>query len=216
MGGKWIDGVMQIDSEVGHYWLHWMQRAVKEGAISPNTLALSWPNTIANFRGGNAAMAMISRNVFLGDIAPELQYGEQWEVNPEPFFTPGNEADGRYVTNGWSYIVSAGTKHPCEVGLLLQYLADDSQAISVAKRYQPVSNTRVMESKDYLTVAPWGVELNKAWGKLEVLPFHANQVAMDKVIREAMQDAIANPDADFVDIARRYQAKLQKLADKVK
>lgn len=212
MGGQFVDGVMQIDSEEGHYWLNWMQRAASRGVISPDTLAMEWPDVIANFRSGQAAMAMISRNVFPADIAPHIEYGTAWEISASPYTMPGKEDASRYVTNGWPYMVSAQTKHPCEVGLVLQYLADDAQALSVAKRYQPVSNTRVMSSDEYLGVAPWGAVMNEVWDDLEVLPYHANQVAMNRVLRDVMQEAIRNPEGDVAEMAERYQAQLDRLA----
>lgn len=70
MSGQWVDGVMQIDSPAGHYWLHWMQRAVRRGAVSPNTIAFDWQDVITNFRNGLAGMATISRNLHPIDIAP--------------------------------------------------------------------------------------------------------------------------------------------------
>jgi len=212
MGGQWVDGVMQIDSEAGHYWLRWMQDAVATGAVSPNTIAFEWPDAIANFRSGQAAMAMISRNVYPNDIAPHLQYGEEWEIIPYPLTAPGHEDAARYVTNGWPYVVSAGTQNPCEVGLVLQYLASDEQAFSVARRYQPVSNARVMASDEYLEVAPWGRIVIDAWEELDVAPYHANQVAMNRVIRDAMQEALRNPQADTAQMAREFQQQLDQLA----
>jgi hypothetical protein len=148
MGGQWVDGVMQIDSPAGRYWLHWMQRAVRRGAVSPNTIAFDWQDVITNFRNGLAAMATISRNIYPIDIAPFIEYGAEWRISPEPYSMPGNEAASRYVTNGWPYLVSAQTRHPCEVGLVLRYLADDPQALSnpdadvteMAARYQSQLN----------------------------------------------------------------------------
>lgn len=213
MGGEWVDGVMQIDSEAGHYWLEWHQRAVKMGVVSPNTIAFEWPDVVSNFRGEKAAMAQMSRNAFPTDLAPYLEYGAKWEINPAPYAMPGHEDAARYVTNGWPYVVSAEAQSPCAVGLVLQYLADDPQSLSEAVRYQPVSNGRVLASAEYLEVAPWGEVMVEPWGELEVLPYHANQVAMNRVIREAMQDAILNPDKDVAEMAAEYQEKLDELAE---
>lgn len=211
MGGQWVDGVMQIDSEPGHYWLNWHQRAVALGVISPNTIAFEWPDVVSNFRSNKAAMAQMSRNAFPADLAPHLAYGEKWEINPEPYTMPGHEAAARYVTNGWPYVVNAEAASPCAVGLVLQYLADDPQSLSEAVRYQPVSNGRVLASDAYLEVAPWGAVMVEPWAELEVLPYHANQVAMNRVIRDAMQEAIQNPEADVAEMAAEFQEKLDEL-----
>ena len=215
MGGQWVDGVMQIDSEVGHYWLNWYQRAMEDGVIDPDTIAYAWPDLIRNFSQGQAAMAIISRNVFVQDIAPDLDYGTEWLIRPEPWVKPGSEDDARYITQGWPYFVSAATEHPYEVGLVLRYLADDEQAFSVAERYQPVSNSRVMGSAEYLEGAPWGEDMLEPWDNLEVRPFHPNQAAMDEVIRDAMQEALTDTTADVEEMAARYQQQLDDLADEI-
>lgn len=212
MGGQWKDGVMQIDSEEGHYWLNWYQRALKLGVIDPDSIAYTWPNQIANFAQGKAAMTTMSQNVYPTEILPSLAYGKQFLVNPEPIAKPGSEAQSRYITNGWPYMVNAATKHPYEVGLLLQYLADDPQTLEIAKRYHAASNSRVMESKEYLSSAPWGDALAEPWTTLDPRPRHVNQAAMDGVIRDAMQAALNDPDGDVKEMAVKYQMQLDNLA----
>ncbi len=213
MGGQWVDGVMQLDSEAGRYLLNWYQRAMKRGVISPDTIAYSWPDMIRFFAQGEAAMATISRNVFVPEIKPVLEYGADWAINTTPYVRPGGENEARWITNGWPYLVSAATEYPYEVGLVLQYLADDEQAFSVARRYQPVSNARVMSSQVYVDELPWGQTLVAPWGDLEVRPHHLALAAMDEIIRDAQHEALSNPDADVAEMAARYQAMLDEAAD---
>lgn len=212
MGGEWIDDVMQIDSEAGHYWLSFYQRAMVEGVIDPDTIAFSWPDLIRNFAQGKAAMAQMSSNVYPKDVQPEIEFGRQWSINPKPITRPGGEAEARYITTGWPYLVSADTKYPYEVGLVLRYLASDEQALSVALRYRPSSNSRMMASPEYLQNAPWGEILIEPRKKLAIRPNHVNQAAMDGVIRDAMQEALSKPDADVAEMAKKYQQRLNDLA----
>lgn len=212
MGGEWKDGVMQIDSEAGHYWLNWYQRAVKMGVISPDSVAYTWSDLIRNFAQDKTAMAQISSNVYTKDVVPELTYGTQFDVKPKPITRPGGEAQARYISSGWPFLVSSQTKHPYEAGLLLRYLADDEQAKSVSIRYQPTTNTRVMTSPDYLKKNPWEAKLVDTWKKVELRPFHAAQSQMNGVIRDAMQEALANPDANVAEMAKKYQKALDDLA----
>lgn len=212
MGGQWVDGVPQLDSEAGHYLLNWYQRAVKRGVIDPDTIAFSWPDMINFFAQGTGAMATISRNVFVNAIEPFIQYCDHWGLIVEPYVRPGGEADARWITNGWPYFVSSATRYPYEVGLVLQYLADDPQSLEVALDYQPASNSRVMSSDEYFAQIPWGEILVEPWGELEVRPYHINQAAMDSLLRDAQHEALRNPDADAREIARKYQARMDEAA----
>lgn len=215
MGGQWVDGVMQIDSEAGHYWLNFYQELAAREVIDPATIALDFPDYVQNFADGRHAMGVMSQNVYLEDLEPMMTYGEQWLVRTTPYTRPGGEAEARYLARGWPYLVSAETEHPYEVGLVLQYLATDEQALSVAIRYQPASNTRVMASEEYLTQNPWGEDLVEPSNNLAVRPTHVQQAAMDEVIRDAMQDALSYPDTDVAEMAARYQAELDALAAEV-
>ncbi len=215
MGGQWVDGVMQLDSEAGHYWLNFYQELVLRDAIDPATIALEWPDYIQNFAEGEHAMGVMSRNVFLDNVEPLIAYGEEWSVNPSPYVRPGAEAEARYLTRGWPYLVSSATEYPYEAGLVLRYLAEDQQALSVALRYQPASNTRVMASDEYFQQNPWGEDLVAPWSELEARPSHPNNAAMDSVIRDAIQEALNNPTADVAEVAQRYQEELDALAAEV-
>jgi hypothetical protein len=57
--------------------------------------------------------------------------------------------------------------------------------------------------------------LLEPWENLAVRPFHPNQVAMDEVIRDAMQEALRDPEADVQEMASRYQQQLDDLADEI-
>lgn len=75
-----------------------------------------------------------------------------------------------------------------------------------------MANTRVMALEAYAREAPWAPDMIEAWGRLETLPYHPNQVAMNRVIRDAMQEALRNPNADVTEMAARYQSQLNRLA----
>lgn len=215
MGGQWEDGVMQIDSDAGRYWLDFYQELVLREVIDPATIALTWPDYVQNFAEGQHAMGVMSRNVFLENLAPLIEYGEQWAINPVPYVRPGGEDEARLLSRGWPYLVGASTEHPYEAGLLLQYLAADEQALSVAVRYQPTSNSRAMEDAAYLGANPWGADLAEPYGDLAARPKHPNQAAMDEVIRDAMQEALTDPQADVAEMAKKYQKRLNELAAEV-
>jgi maltose-binding protein MalE len=97
----------------------------------------------------------------------------------------------------------------------MRYLAEDEQALSIAQRYQPSSNTRVMESEEYLGANPWGEDLIEPWQKLEPRPTHVAMAAMDEIIRDAMQEALSDPDADVTEMSERYQTELDAAAAEV-
>lgn len=214
MGGE-VDeaGVMQIDSPVGHEWMRFYQALMRDDIAHPDTLAWGSGEFRASFISGTGAMANIGLNIF-PEVEKALKFGEQWDLVAAPMPLQGFEDKARHVSAGWPYWVSSQTKHPYEVGLVLQYLADFDQSLSVAKRYQPVTNTIVMDSADYLAVAPWAPTIMEEWADIEPRPSHFNQVGMEPIIRDAHQWAISNPNATDEELkkaAADFQTKLNRV-----
>lgn len=214
MGGEFdAANVMQIDSPVGHEWLRFYQTLMRDDIAHPETLSWGSGEFRAAFISGQGAMATIGMNIF-PTIQESLKYGEQWEVMAEPMPLQGYEDKARHIAGGWPYWVSSKTQHPYEVGLVLQYLADFDQALSVAKRYQPVTNTVVMDSAEYLAVAPWAPVIMREWSDIQPRPSHFNQVGMFPIIQDAVQWAIANPNAtdeELKETAAGFQTRLNRV-----
>ncbi len=214
MGGEFDEtGVMQIDSEVGYEWLKFHQTLMRDDISHPETLSWGSGEFRAAFISGQGAMASVGMNIY-PEIQESLEYGTQWEVSTAPMPLTGHEENARHIAGGWPYWVSSATKHPYEMGLVLRYLADFDQSLSVAKRYQPVTNTLVMASPDYLTVAPWAPKIMEQWADIEPRPSHFNQVGMFPIIQDAHQWAIANPNATDEEV-REYAAQIQTRLNRV-
>jgi multiple sugar transport system substrate-binding protein len=216
MGGQFEDDVMQIDSEAGHAWLEFYQELSRDGIVHPDTVAWLSGDSRAAFIGGQGAQIGEGMNLF-PEFQDSLEYTEEWAVRAEPVAREGAEDEARHLSGGWPYFVNSDTEHPYEVGLVLQYLADFDQALSVAVRYQPVSNVAVMSSDEYQEGNPWAEELIDVWEDLEPRPAHVNEIAMLDVIQDANQWALENPDAtdEVPDRAAEWQQQLDELADEV-
>lgn len=216
MGGEYEDAVMQIDSEPGHAWLEFWQTVMRDELAHPDSIAWLSGDSRAAFIGGQAAQITEGMNLF-PEFNRNLDYGEEWDVRPEPLTLEGHEDNARHLSFGWPYYVSAATEHPYEVGLVLQYLADFDQSLSVALRYQPVANLEAMGSDEYVAANPWAEKLMPVLEVLEPRPAHVNDIAMADVIQQAQQWAMQNPDAadEIPERAAEWQEQLNQLADEV-
>ncbi|MCH8572219.1 extracellular solute-binding protein [Nesterenkonia sp. AY15] len=214
MGGQWEDNVMQIDSEAGHYWLSFYQTLISEGLAHPDTIAWNSGDMRAAFMDGSSAQVMEALNVY-PEFQTVIENGSEWDVSVSPIAREGAEEESRYVGNGWPYYVNSQTEHPYEAGLVLRYLADFDQSLSVATRYQPTANIEVMESDEYLEANPYAEELLSTWSEVEQAPAHLMQAQMNEVIRDAVQWALANPDGDVAEAAQGFQEELDSLAAEV-
>jgi multiple sugar transport system substrate-binding protein len=209
MGGQWVDGIPQIDSDAGRYLLAFYQTLIRDGIAHPETLAWASGEMRAAFIGGNAAQAMIGDNIY-PTLNESLAYGEQWTGSPPPS-RPGGEADNRIMALGWPYVVTAGTEHPEAVLKVLQYLARPEIVAEVALRYQPTTVLPVMNDPVYVEAKPWAPDFAAPFAELVPLPSHPRQPQVYQILLDAMQDALQNPNADAAEMAARYQAQLDEL-----
>lgn len=217
MGGEYVDNVMQIDSEPGYAWLNFYQTLMRDQLAHPDTVAWLSGDGRAAFIGGQAAQTGEGMNLF-PEFNRSLEYTEEMDVRADPVVLEGHEDNARHLSFGWPYYVSSDTEHPYEVGLVLQYLADFDQSLSVALRYQPVANLEVMGSEEYVGANPWAEKLLPVLEILEPRPAHVNDIAMADVIQQANQWALQNPDAPDDEVRARaaeWQEQLNELADQV-
>lgn len=209
MGGQWVDGLPQLDSDAGHYLLSFYQTLIRDGIAHPETLAWTSGEMRAAFIGGNAAQAMIGDNIY-PTLNTSLEYGREWSGSPPPV-RPGGEADARTMALGWPYLVTAGTEHPEAVLKVLQYLARPEIVSEVALRYQPTTVMPVMTDPGYVDAKPWAPDFAEPFAELVPLPSHPRQPQVYQILLDAMQDALQNPNADTAAMAARYQAELDAL-----
>ncbi len=212
MGGQFDEiGVIQLDSEPGIYALEFYQTLVREELVSEDVLAWGSGDMRAAFITGRAAQAPIGTNIF-PDIQEELEYGVEWGAIPPPY-REGAQDQWQYSSLGWPHLVTSSTDHPEEAGLVLRYLAEHDQAMSIAVRYQPTTVLSVYEDPAFIEANPWSEEFIAPFDEMVRVPSHERHEAMNDLIMDAMGEVMSNMDADPAEVAARYQAQLDALYD---
>lgn len=209
MGGEYSDtGLPQIDSEAGHYLIDFYQTLMEEELIDPSAISWSSGEMRGAFIGGNAAMAPIGDNIF-PLIQEDLTYGEEWTAAPQPK-RPG-QAENQHELWGWPMMVSSKTEHPEAVMEVLKYLSDSEIVSEVAQRYQPTTNSEVMQSEEYLEAKPWASDFEEAFANTIIMPSHVRQGEVMNILVDVQQEALQNTDRDPAEIAAEYQSQLDAL-----
>lgn len=212
MGGTYDENnVIQLDSEAGIYALEFYQTLVKEGLVSNDVLAWGSGDMRAAFITGRAAQAPIGNNIF-PNIQEEITYGEEWGAVP-PLRREGAEDEYRYASLGWPMVATKATEHPYEVGLVLRYLAQHEQAMSVARRYQPTTVMSVWDDPDYLAEQPWAADFAEPLRNMTPTPPNLYITQMDQIVLDALGEVMSDTDADPAEVAERYQQQLDQLFD---
>ena len=210
MGGVYDqNNVIQLDSEAGIYALNFYQTLVREQLVSSDVLAWGSGDMRAAFITERAAMAPIGTNIF-PNIAAELQYGVQWGAVP-PLKRAGAEDQYRYASLGWPMVATVATEHPYEVGLVLRYLAETDNALSVARRYQPTTVTTVWDDPRYSAEQPWAPDFAEPLRSMTPTPPNLYITRMDQIILDALGEVMSDVSADAAEVAARYQEQLDAL-----
>jgi multiple sugar transport system substrate-binding protein len=212
MGGTYDrNNVIQLDSEAGIYALEFYQTLVEEGLVSDDVLAWGSGDMRAAFITGRAAQAPIGNNIF-PNIQEELTYGEEWGAVP-PLYREGAEDEYQYASLGWPMVATVATEHPEEVGLVLRYLAQHEQAMSVARRYQPTTVMSVWDDPDYLAEQPWASDFAGPLREMTPTPPNLYITQMDQIVLDALGEVMSDTTADPAEVAARYQRQLDQLFD---
>ena len=211
MGGTFDENnIIQLDSEAGIYALRFYQTLVRDRLVSDDVLAWGSGEMRAAFITGRAAQAPIGTNIF-PSIQAEMKYGEQWAAIPPPP-RRGAEAQYQYASLGWPSVVTANTRHPYEASLVLRYLAEHQQALSVARRYQPTTVTTVWNDPEYLAQQPWSADFDEALRNMTRTPATLFITQVDQIVLDALGEVMSNVNANPAEVARRYQQQLNALA----
>lgn len=210
MGGTYDENnVIQLDSEAGIYALEFYQTLVEEELVSDDVLAWGSGDMRAAFITGRAAMAPIGNNIF-PNIQEELEYGVEWGATP-PLYREGHQDEYRYASLGWPMVATSATEHPYEVQLVMRYLAEHQNAMSVARRYQPTTVTTVWDDPDYIAEQPWAQDFAEPLRNMTPTPPNLYITEMDQIILDALGEVMSDTSADPAEVAARYQEQLDDL-----
>ncbi len=209
MGGEFEDNIIQLDSDAGIYVLSFYQTLVREGLVSDDVLGWGSGDMRAAFITGRAAMAPIGTNIF-PNIEAEMPYGEKWGASP-PLVREGYEDDYKYASLGWPMVVTSNTEHPYEASLVLRYLAEHDNALSVARRYQPTTVTTVWEDPGYLAEQPWSDDFSEDLLNMTRTPATIHITQVDNIVLDALGEVMSDVNKDPAEVAARYQQQLNAL-----
>ncbi|MCT7378162.1 ABC transporter substrate-binding protein [Chelativorans salis] len=212
MGGKIIDGVPQIDNEIGVEWISFYQTLMKEGAAHPDTPSWDSGQMRAAFIGGRAGMMNEGEHIYV-EVHKQIPYEEgKWSFERLPT-RPGQTEP--HVQSGFAfpYIVTTANEDEEAAMLAIEYLARPEIAKQVAIRYQPTTNTAVAEDEEYLAAKPWAGDVAPLAANLENLPTHPTRaIQIYDVLQELRDRMVAEPNADPQALASEYQQKLNEAA----
>lgn len=214
LGGQYVDGVPQLDSEAGYHFISFYQTLMRERLAHPDSLSWDPGEMRAAVIGGRAGMMIEGEHIYV-PIHEVMPYQEDaWSFTLLPH-RPGAEDEATYVTFGFPYVVTASSQHPDEVLKVLQYLSRADILMDVALTYQPASNRLISEDPRYLEAKPWALDILPLFERVEPLPAHPRrQLEIMDVLVELRQEMIANPNADPVAMAKRYQQMLNEVASR--
>lgn len=210
MGGGYDENnVIQLDSEAGVYVLSFYQTIVREGLVSEDVLGWGSGDMRAAFITGRAAQAPIGNNIF-PNIQEELQYGKKWGAIPPPH-REGLKDEYKYASLGWPLVVTRSAENLYEVSLILRYLAQHENAMSIALRYQPTTIMSVWDDPAYIEQKPWAKDFAEPLRNMTRTPPNLYITELDQIVLDALGEVMSDVNADPAEVAARYQTELDKL-----
>merc|ERR1711900_34713 len=144
-------------------------------------------------------------------LAAEMEYNERWGVTAPPY-RPGAQNERAIPVIGFPSIVISQTDHPYEASLVLRYLAETENAMEVASRYQPTSNTAAMTSAEFLDMQPWRTALVPFEDELFPYPAMRNAEESFDIVKDLREEMMTNVNESPAAIAARHQARLNEAA----
>ena len=212
MGGEVIDGVPQIDSEVGIAWIEFYQELMRSQASHPDTPSWDSGQMRAAFIGERAGIMNEGEHIYV-EVHKQLPYEEgKWTFERLPT-RPGQTEPQVQSGFAFPFIVTTANEDEEAALLALEYLARPDFAKQVAVRYQPTTNTAVSEDAEYLAAKPWAKDIVALSSNLVSLPTHPTKtIQIYDVIKQLRDRVVADPDADAAEMAAEAQKELNEAA----
>jgi ABC-type glycerol-3-phosphate transport system substrate-binding protein len=214
MGGEVIDGIPQIDTEIGHEWIAFYQELMTSGAANKDTPSWDSGQMRAAFIGGRAGMMNEGEHIYV-EVHKQMPYEDgKWAFEALPT-RPGQTEP--HVQSGFAFpfvVTSSNDDADEEAAMLaLEYLSRADFAKQVAVRYQPSTNTAVSNDPEYLAAKPWAADVAELSANLVSLPTHPTKaIQVYKVMQDLRDRMVADPDVPAAELAAEYQAQLNELA----
>lgn len=212
MGGEMIDGVPQLDTEVGIAWIDFYQELMRSGAAHPDTPSWDSGQMRAAFIGERAGMMNEGEHIYV-EVHKQVPYEEGKWTFERLATRPGQTEEHKQTGFAFPFIVTSANEDEEAAMLALEYLSRPEFAKQVAIRYQPTTNTAVSEDPEYLAAKPWATDIAPLSSNLYNLPTHPTRaIQIYDVLQELRDRMVAEPDADAAALAAEYQEKLNAAA----
>ena len=212
MGGETINGVPQIDSEIGIAWIEFYQELMRSQAAHPDTPSWDSGQMRAAFIGERAGMMNEGEHIYV-EVHKQVPYEDgKWAFEALPT-RPGQTEP--HVQSGFAFpfIVTNANEDEEAAMLALEYLSRPEFAKQVAIRYQPTTNTAVSEDAEYLAAKPWATDIAPLSSNLVSLPTHPTKaIQIYDVLKNLRDQMVAEPDADAAEMAATVQQQLNDAA----
>jgi ABC-type glycerol-3-phosphate transport system substrate-binding protein len=212
MGGEMVDGVPQIDNEIGIAWIDFYQELMRSGAASSDIPSWDSGQMRAAFIGGRAGMMNEGEHIYV-PVHEQMPYEEGNWTFERLATRPGQTEEHKQTGFAFPYIVTSANDDEEAAMLALEYLARPAIAQQVAIRYQPTTNTAVSDNPDYLAAKPWAQDIAPLSADLYNLPTHPTRaIQIYDVLQELRDRMVAEPNTPAADLAAEYQQKLNAAA----
>ncbi|GAB5373566.1 MAG: hypothetical protein AcusKO_00280 [Acuticoccus sp.] len=212
MGGEVVNGVPQLDTEIGHQWISFYQELMNSGAAHPDTPSWDSGQMRAAFIGGRAGIMNEGEHIYV-EVQKQMPYEDgNWAFEKLPVREGQTEPQ---VQSGFAFpfVVTSANDDPEAAMLALEYLARPDFAKQVAIRYQPTTNSAVAADPEYLAAKPWAEDIAPLAADLVSLPTHPTKAIQIYDILEELRDRmVADPGADPAALAAEYQKQLDAVA----
>ncbi|MDE0114691.1 MAG: extracellular solute-binding protein [Albidovulum sp.] len=212
MGGEVINGVPQIDTEIGIAWIEFYQELMRSQAAHPDTPSWDSGQMRAAFIGERAGMMNMGEHIYV-ELHKQVPYEEgRWTFERLPT-RPGQTEP--HVQSGFAFpfIVTTANEDEEAAMLALEYLSRPAFAKQVAIRYQPTTNTAVSEDAEYLAAKPWATDISPLSSNLISLPTHPTKaIQIYDVLQELRDLMVSSPNSDAAEMAANAQEALNAAA----
>lgn len=212
MGGQMVDGVPQIDNEIGIAWIEFYQELMRSQAAHPDIPSWDSGQMRAAFIGERAGMMNEGEHIYV-EVHRQVPY-ETGNWTFERLATRPGQTEP-HVQSGFAfpYIVTAANQDEEAAMLALEYLARPEIAKQVAIRYQPTTNAAVASDPEYLAAKPWAEDILPLSSNLISLPTHPTRaIQIYDVLQDLRDRMVADPNTPAADLAAEYQQLLNQAA----
>lgn len=211
MGGEFVDGVPQVDSEAGVAALQLYNDLVFEYEImSPQTHTYGSSEARGAFMGGQSAMAIIGSHIAPAVENAGIEYGD-FRMTHIP--RPSEDMPLRNVATSFTWAVHEQSEHKDEAAEFVRYLISPDNSFIFNAPYMETVRQSVVDREAYREAKPWVDFIGEDIAISEPIPAHPLYGQMSDAIQLALQTVLGESDADAEQVAAELGAQLADITD---